>query len=267
MNRILADGHVHVHPGWDRCRALDAAADNFARAAARIGGGAPAAGVLCLAESSGVHAFEELAAGASIGPWRAAVSMEKESLVIRKAGAAVPLALLAGRQIATAEKLEVLALATSARLPDGLSLRETISAAWESGGIPVIPWGFGKWTGGRGARVRALIAAGPNGVSLGDNGGRARGLPRPKLLAEGERNGFRVLPGSDPLPLPGQVDRVGGFGWSMVCHWDEHRPAMALKAAVGDPAVSALPYGDLEDPLFFLARQLRMRLRKCRRPR
>lgn len=52
---------------------------------------------------------------------------------------------MAGRQIVTAEKLEVLALGTDLDIDDGRPIREVLSLVTENGGLPVIPWGAGKW--------------------------------------------------------------------------------------------------------------------------
>ena len=60
------------------------------------------------------------------------------------------LSIVAGRQIVTAENLEILALGFDAGLDDGLPIDEVILAVQAAGALCVLPWGFGKWTGKRG---------------------------------------------------------------------------------------------------------------------
>ena len=77
--------------------------------------------------------------------------------------------LIAGRQIVTAENLEVLALATANDFRDGSPMEELIEAVKESGGIPAIPWGPGKWMGRRGVFLRNLLERAKDpGLFLGD---------------------------------------------------------------------------------------------------
>lgn len=268
VSRVFADGHVHIHPGFDRVRFLESAAKNFRNGAESVGGASPSAGLLFLTESADARAFDELsalaAAGEGAGPWRPVATEDPEALRVQNAESPFPLFLLAGRQIVTEENLEVLALATAVRFPENRPLDETIAAVREAGGIPAVPWGFGKWTGRRGDRIRALIRSGPDGVFLGDNGGRPSGFARPKLLDAGARSGFRILPGSDPLPFPDQVRKPGRYGWWMPGPLDSDRPATAAKSLLRNPSIPFHPFGELENPWTFLTQQVRMQIRKRR---
>jgi hypothetical protein len=88
----------------------------------------------------------------------------------------------------------------------GCRCRTAVRAVQDSGALTVLPWGFGKWWGERGRRVERLVnELGANAVFLGDNGSRPQALGRPRLIETGERQGFRVLPGTDPFPDRGRT--------------------------------------------------------------
>jgi hypothetical protein len=111
------------------------------------------------------------------------------------------LAVIAGRPVVTREGLEVLLLASSADLPDGESIERTLDLGWESGGLVVLPWGFGKWLFSRGKTVARLLSGRDNGrLFVGDNGNRPTGLRQPGLIRRAEATGIPVIPGSDPFP-------------------------------------------------------------------
>lgn len=272
MSKIFVDGHVHIHPPFDRVRFLDAAAANFqaAASASRVSREAPeddlAAGILLLTESAGVSVFDaflEIAErDSSIGPWAASLTGEAGSVRLNEADIGFSLFMMAGRQIVTLENLEVLALATPARFEEGRSMESTIEAVRNAGGIPVVPWGFGKWTGRRGEIIQSLIQAKPEGVYFGDNGGRPAGMGRPGGLKAAARNGISILPGTDPLPFSNEAEKAGRFGWWMTGTFDEDRPVSAVKNLLLDPATPIRSYGVLENPLKFLLQQVRMQIRK-----
>lgn len=266
MKRIFADGHVHIHKGFHWAQFLDAATACFQEGAEGAGIPAPHVAALFLTESAFECVFQDFARlaadGVRIGLWRLTPTGDPEALWCWKPESSFPLLILAGRQILTSENLEVLALATTANFSEMLPLEETISAVIDAGGLPVIPWGFGKWIGQRGVRIRRLILARPPGVFLGDIGGRPRGGKQPKLLQEGKRRGFVILPGTDPLPFSNQVRIAGRFGWWMVGRLDAQRPGTALKRLLKSPSTTLNYYGKLENPLIFLIHQIRMQIRK-----
>lgn len=250
---LLADAHVHFHPGYDREAFLDGALVNFRRGAADVGLPGPFTGCLLLTEMGDACWFRSLHAGsAGGGAWRIERTAEEDSLIARRASGE-RLVLVAGRQIATAEGLEVLALGRDAGIPDGLPLAETLRRVREIGALPVLPWGFGKWLGRRGALIAEELAAGGDGsrgeIFLGDNGGRPGIGGPPQLFAEARARGVRVLPGSDPLPLPEHERRAGSYGFVLEGALDEERPAEDLLRKIrglrGQPRVygrcAALP--------------------------
>ncbi len=261
---VLVDAHVHLHGCFETGRVLEHAWRNFAGAARRLGLERPL-GVLMLTESAGVHRFRELRRGEDApGSVRIERTAEDDSLLARRGdGGQPPLVLIAGRQVVAAEALEVLALACVVVIPDGLPLAETLERVRAAGGLPAVPWGFGKWWFGRGRRVAELIDAGrPGRLFLGDNGGRLARGGRPRHFATAERRGLRVLPGSDPLPFPHHAGRAGSFGFTLVAPLDLRKPAAAIRALLPDPAVAIRPYGRGEGLLGFVRNQVGMQLVK-----
>lgn len=226
----LVDGHVHLHPIFPREVFLNRAHANLEAAARRFGFHPGVAGVLMLTEVHGVEEFERLAAAAgrkSFGPWKIEELGDGRSLLARAGPRR--LVLVAGQQVATVEGLEVLALGTRARFADGLGLRETVEAVLREDAAAVIPWGFGKWWLQKGEHVRDLLNdTAPDGLLLGDNGGRPARAPTPHLFRRARALGIPLLAGSDPLPFPSEVKRVGSYGSVLDLALDAERPAAQL---------------------------------------
>ncbi len=261
---ILVDAHVHCHSFFDRVRFLDAAAGNFA-SAARTAGVEPCLGVLMLTEIAGSDAFERFRAStrlAPAGPWRFEESGEAHSLFASRGGS-LRLMVVAGHQRVTAEGLEVLALGSTGEIEDGLPIRETLAAVQESNGLPVVPWGAGKWWFRRGKVVAELIdEQEPQRFFLGDNGGRPALMPRPPLFARAERKGIRVLPGTDPLPLAGEIARIGTYGFLAAGPADPASPASALVRSMLASDWRPTVFGACGPWGGFLRNQFAMKLRR-----
>jgi len=234
---VLTDAHVHVHGCFDSGVFLDAALGNFQRGAGALGLGGSLAFCLLLTEMKGVSFFQRFRDGGAAGGWGGWTfepTAEPESLTARRRGTDDRLVLIAGRQIATREGLEVLALCTAEEVPDGLSLGETLDRVRAAGALPVLPWGFGKWWLSRGERVARQIRELPADAELylGDNAGRPAGALPSRLLRAAEERGIPVLPGSDPLPLETHADRAGSYGFLLSGKLDPDRPAQSLARRV-----------------------------------
>jgi hypothetical protein len=261
---VLVDAHVHMHDCFSVPGVFDAAAANFARAARALHGKAPFDGVLCLVESANERFVDDVRTQrlrrvwrGQHGYWELEQSCEPETLVFRCGH--LRLALIAGRQLVTRERLEVLALGTTAPLRDGDSMEATLNAVRAVGAAAVLPWGVGKWLGARGAIIDRILAEPKwSHVFLGDNGNRLRYGPDPKRFASARRAGRSVLPGSDPLPLPGEETRVGGYGFAVDVDLDPLRPAAALLALLQSGA-TFMVFGQREGLSRFVGKQLALR--------
>jgi hypothetical protein len=260
---------VHVHDCFDTGRFLDAAATNF-RSHAPSAGVCKRRFVLCLTETCGTNKFGALSDRAELGAldgkslsagWQFLPGEDRRSLIARHPQSG-EIELVAGRQIVTAEKLEVLALGAMDEWEDGMPARAVIKTVVQAGAIPVLPWGFGKWLGRRRRVIESLIEEfSDSAVYLGDNGGRSAILPTPPEFAMAGARGMRVLPGSDPLPFDSEYDKPGSYGfrvddlpvrdsaWSDLC--------VMLQRGEGE----LRPFGSLESPIRFARNQIAMQYR------
>jgi hypothetical protein len=261
---LFVDGHVHVHPVFDLATFLTSAARNVADAARGLGyDEEKAVGVLLLAEGREEGAFARLrsAAGLEASPWTIHATREPESLLARQNGR-LRFIVIAGRQIVTRERVEVLSLVSGEPVADGMSLHETLDAVHRANGVPVLPWGFGKWTMARGTLVASIVHSRRHQLLLGDNGGRLGVAPLPSLLAEARRLAVAVLPGSDPLPFRDQQSRAAAYGFLADLQIDEGRPAHGLRAWLRSLRAPPPAYGRLETLGRFCLNQMRMQWRK-----
>jgi hypothetical protein len=259
---VLLDAHGHFYSCFDAARFLDHTAKNFAAVAATVGVGDTPPGHLVIAATArgdGLADLRERCDAGRAGAWRIVPTAERESVrAIARSGAEV--VLLAGRQVVTAEGVEVLTMLRDVAVPDGAALGETIAAARAAGATVVLPWGLGKWWFGRGRLVRqAATAHTRQGVFLGDSANRARGLREPAAMRLGRGRGVRVLSGTDPLPLTGAESVAGRYGSVVEATFDPARPAAALRGALEDGAVPRA-FGERRSAAGCLVSQVRLRV-------
>jgi hypothetical protein len=261
--RLRADTHVHFHPCFEEGPFLDAAADSLSTESWT---GDQVSAALCLTESHGDNWFARLAqleegdelAGTH---WRLLKTAEENSVIVADERGR-KLAVIAGRQIVCRERLEVLALGYSRDPEDGRPIEAVLREVSQAGAVPVLPWGFGKWTGARGEIVRGLIDNPPCEFAVGDNGGRLGILGEPELIAAARRKGFCVLPGTDPFPFPWDSRRVGSFGVEWRAALDPGTPFRSLKALIDEQGQTGERFGRLESLPAFVRNQVAIQLRR-----
>ncbi|MEM9807900.1 MAG: hypothetical protein AAF959_21750, partial [Cyanobacteria bacterium P01_D01_bin.56] len=260
---ILVDAHVHIYDCFAMDTLLDAAWNNFYRAASKVGQGNRFIGVLLLTESGQHQRFQQILSGieqSHATTWSFSKTAEPCSLQAHDIKGRT-LYLIAGRQVVTAEKLEVLALICDRTFDDGFSTADTIQAIQTAGGIAALPWGVGKWIGQRGKLVAQLMQQqNLQPIFLGDNSGRPKFWARPHYFEQSEQRGNPILLGTDPLPLAKEADRPGKFGLMMEGELDCSKPGAALKTYLLDQAADWQPYGELETPWGFMQNQTVLRL-------
>ncbi len=218
---FIADTHVHIYPHFDIAEALHGAI-------ARLGELAPELPrAICLTERSGCHFFRDVFSAAIKLPPPFSVLSAGENAFMAIDNAGEKLFVIAGRQIATSERLEVHCLGCDADIPDGLPLRDAIEHVFVAGGMAVVPWGVGKWTGRRGKLVRDVIA-GDNNLLAGDSSLRPWCWPEPVFRAAK----LRVLCGSDPLPAPAEENQIARYATIFDAPFDENEPASSLHPAL-----------------------------------
>lgn len=228
---------------------------------------APCDLAICLTESAGVHAFQSLVTaadqGESVGGWSLQKTPEPDSLKALHADGNA-LWVFAGRQIVTTDNLEVLCLGRDASMADRADSTEGVASRVASlGAIPVVPWGFGKWKGARGAVVRLLLgASGPRPLWLGDNSGRLAGGREPALFGEAGQAWIGVLPGSDPLPFARQQAIVGRYAAIFDGALHPDAPFETLRQLILAAGSEIACCGTREHFFGFVVNQVAMQIRK-----
>ncbi|ARA94398.1 hypothetical protein AWN76_015395 [Rhodothermaceae bacterium RA] len=245
---ILIDGHVHLRRCFDPQAFLTAAAVNMEQAARRLGIAEAVDRVLCLTDMPDEAGFERLRdlKPTGAGDWQSRPAEDGRSLWLTASGRH-PLLVVAGRQVVTAERLEVLALGTPCPIEEGQPIADTIREVHRQEALPVLPWGFGKWIGRRGRVVKELLsdAAAPS-FWLGDTANRLHHAPQPALLRRAAREKRPILPGSDPLAWPSEVTSVGRYGASYPGRLHPEQPAIELIQRLRDQPEHLQPYGQGE---------------------
>ncbi len=226
---ILIDTHVHVYPFHHADRLLQSAGQRL-RGWART---TDPVCVLMLTEAGPHHFFDQLAAAPSLA---CTIRPTPEPAALCLSWNDQPdLWLIAGRQLVTAERLEILGLAMTHTPPDGQTASATIEAVHQAGGIPVLPWSPGKWMFRRARVVQTLCDRfDSDALWLGDSSLRPQGWPSPRPMRDPTR---RVLAGSDPLPFAGEEALAGTYATRIEGHFDPARPVTSLQHLLrSDPA-------------------------------
>ncbi|MFH0880538.1 MAG: hypothetical protein V2A34_12550 [Lentisphaerota bacterium] len=229
--RVIADLHVHFYPFYNLEAAMRSA---FQRLSILAGAKGPqkTIKIVGLAERSDCHFFRDLKArtqavkGFSVSDF----PEDENSLSIRADTQGDELLLLAGRQIVTSERLEVVALTADMAPSDGQPVRTVLDQIRKSGAVPCINWAPGKWLGPRGKIIASLIRGGrPGDFVLGDTTLRPSLCGEPGLMREARKKGFVVIAGSDPLPFAGEENKPGVYGSLWETEFDPAQPAESLR--------------------------------------
>lgn len=233
---LVGDGHFHVYPCYQPARAVSALIANLSRLAASARGLEPGRDVFKIAflvEGGAYDYFQKIlrkeidfsAAGLEV-----CAGQEEPCLSFVRDGKTL-LVLVAGRQIATAERLEILGLGVSEKITDGLSAEEIIGKILAAGGLPVLPFSPGKWLFKRAEIVRHLAEKYGRDLIVGDSALRPLGWGEPEIM---RRAGGKVLPGSDPLPLAGEEKYAGRYGFVCQGPFDSSKPLTAIKEIIAN---------------------------------
>lgn len=275
MTNVIAcvDAHVHLHSCYDPDDLLQNAYKNLCAASNGTARVEPRAYFLLLAECAQDDSFGALRAladgrfaydgtcGLRLRRWTVTPTEEDISVLARDG--ARELFIVAGRQVACREGLEVLILGTTQRFADGRPIREVLRES-EALGVPrVIPWGPGKWFFRRGRLLHELVREfrKPT-LFLGDEGGRPVFWGYPHHFERAARLGVRDLPGTDPLPFPHDVSKVGRMGLKVPIDLDPMHPGESLLRALTQVRAPLERFATLEPPLRFVRNQIGMQLRK-----
>ncbi len=263
--RIHLDAHAHLYPFHDVPRLLLAALDHMPRVAPSD------LRVLALAERSDCSFFQSLAQDEIRLPgdrWRILAWDPAGGVKIRHLPDHRDLWILAGRQIVSAERIEVCSLFSDAPFSDGQPASDLIRAILAAGGLPALDWAPGKWLFARGSLVRSLVSEfPPSQLVLVDTSLRPLGWPAPPLYRAARRQNRSVLAGSDPLPFAGEEDLAGSYHctFSLPALEDPARLVAPLKAALAAGGLPIAFGGHRAGPLAVL-RRLRRNAQEKRKP-
>jgi hypothetical protein len=240
---VILDSHAHLYPDYRLPAALEALFANLARcvptaaAPIRIG---------LLADTATSRAYRDRIAQSrpkQVDRFILQPTDEPAAMAVREEDRLLGY-LIAGRQIVTAEHLEVLALTVDLDLPDGLPVHDVLAAIREAGGVSTLAWSPGKWSGARGRLMRQLLESEcPSAFLLGDTSLRPNGWATPLLIKDGMSRGFRVLQGTDPLPFAGEEARLGTCATRIHGTWDPTRPVTSVRRLLTDLAQPLKPAG------------------------
>lgn len=213
MQVIRLDAHVHLYEQYRF-------ADWVASALRHLLLPTTACGAVVVVDRAGQCSFNrcarECAASGALWEWREVCDGRAGVVTCASTEGGTQcreLVVVRGAQYVSAERIEVLALgvARDERL-EGAAAYKIIEAIGAVGGAPSLPWSPGKWLGGRGRVVRQLLRdLSPQQLSVSDIALRTLYGPPSPLLMYACWRGFRVLRGSDPLPLQGEEWQVGAF--------------------------------------------------------
>lgn len=243
---IACDTHVHLYDNYDLVRFIESARRNLINNAKPYlkEDAVNTSLVLCLCERFDCSYFSKLpellqdCPNIAIDNTAVNTSHGKNYLKFQTGG--LLLYLISGRQIATLERLEILALAVNEQIPDGMSFKAAHAAIKNHGGISVLPWSAGKWIGKRRKIVEQIInELSPSELLIGDTSLRPRSFSEPKLMKLARRKGFHIIAGSDPLPLDGEDIMAGRYGIFSSGNFDallsgQKDAAIALKSLLFD---------------------------------
>ncbi len=267
-NLILIDAHIHFHDCYDKNVFFNSAKYNFENIA-KSKNCKNFQSVLCFTESYGDDAFIKLSENAKknekVGLWKASLT-ENENTIKLSDVTGFNLFIVAGKQIVTLEKLEVLALGLMEEYKDGKPIKDVLKDIAEFNVLSVIPWGVGKWFSSRKQIVENLVLQNNTyPIYLGDNGNRPFFWSKPNLFKIAEEKGIYNLPGSDPLPFKKEVNKPGSFGFIIDEILNEDNPFDSIYNIITTSNKQFETFGKLESPLNFLKNQVSMQIVKRNR--
>lgn len=266
---LLVDSHCHLHDISDLSTVLDHAASAFKQAAGKnnISGGWY--GGLVFTDSAKSTSFSHIRYMIessqdkllNVDNWNLQLTADEAALTATNHVGQI-IFIFAGQQIITREKLELLSILAATRIADGVTLNDGINQVTEQGGLPVLPWGVGKWLGKRGKIVTETILTNPTRpLFLGDISTRPKGWNKVSQFSLAQKNNIPILRGTDPLAVKNPEKRGGDFGFIIKGELDMNRPASSLQTLLTS-SMSFQDYGELTSPIRFFSDQLAIRFKK-----
>jgi hypothetical protein len=205
--RYFIDTHVHVYHCYDPDRFLERVTRNVS--------GTDVIPVLCLTESAGFDYYRVLLDYADkcepVAGWSVHCLEAQPAVTLTKNNRKI--IVIAGRQVISDERLEIIALFSDQDYRDGQQTQAVIDQIVDHGAIAILPWGVGKWLGTRGKIISRLLSSNdPDRLAIADISSRPSAWPAPVQFSQADELGYSCLYGTDPLPLDYEQDRMGSAG-------------------------------------------------------
>ncbi len=264
--RLMVDGHVHIYDCYDLEKFFENAVKNMNRSYHTLYPGENQyQKILLLTEGKKNDFFSRFKKDRGFSNdsgYHFLDTKEDISLVLARNNK--PLCyLLKGRQIVTKENLEVLSVASSQEIEDGLSIETVIERIIDKNDIAVLAWGFGKWFFKRGKIINYLIKKYRSpGLFIGDNSGRPMFWPAPRQFKRAKELNIPIISGSDPLPFSNEVYKVGTYGFSIKGKFNVDEPAGSLWEILLAAETPIDFFGPRDNAVSFFKRQSKIHLKK-----
>jgi hypothetical protein len=228
--QIHADTHFHVYPGHAAVKSLRSASTRLVA----LGNSQAILPMLFMTEGQGHHFFRRIQSGDLVLGDGTLVHAAPEPEALRVVWPdAFQVWIFAGRQIVTAERLEILALTSDMDRSDGQPAVDVLEDILSEGSIPVLPWAPGKWMYKRSAAVAEILERfGPDQLLMGDTSLRPLGWPTPAPMRAAHR---RIVCGSDPLPPCGEEEQGGRYGTAIEGLFDPLIPVSSVRKLLQQP--------------------------------
>lgn len=259
---IISDLHVHFHKKYNEELFFNSIKNNFQKFY-KENDSSNLYNVICLTESSGISFFDELSlTEKEVNNW-SFTHTNSNNAILAQHKSGFKLFIIAGRQIVTEENLEVLAFGMVDDYKDGQPIDLVIQEVISGGFIPIIPWGFGKWSGKRGEVVDKIIKENKyHPLFLGDNGNRPSFIKLSPIFETAKAKNVHNLQGSDPLPFSNEESRPGSFGVLIEESLDVDNPYESFSRILKKEKLKLSTYGELESIYKFFKHQIGMQIVK-----
>jgi len=259
--KLFIDGHIHFYDNFSPELFFKSAEKNFIK----YNKDKNSANILVFTEGKQLDYFkyfsENLNIYSHIG-YTFEKTGENTSLMVKKAGKAL-FYIISGRQIVTEENIEILSLASKEKIQDGKSAEFVINKLIKEKTPAVLAWGFGKWLFKREKVIKKLIEKFQSPyLLLGDNSARPVFWRTPMLYKLAIENNYKIINGSDPLPLNREENKPASYGFILSGDFDFQKPSEStIKLLISKK--SDIEFFGKRDGFFnFFKRQFRMFLKK-----
>ena len=258
------NSYIDTHCHYDSAYSFEEFFTVLATNLYRTGSGDTKQVGICLVELNGSDWFSEIAHSDSLQGLSVSTI---DACTLSVESSAGEVAVFRAWQVNSKEKVEVIVIGTAEPVPEKLPLEEYVDR-YADKALVVFPWGVGKWLGTRGELISKLLSLSlsesPDSFSpppfvLGDNGGRPKLWKSVPQFEQAKRAKIPVLPGSDALPVPTYLSRIGTYGLMGDCslrsceHWIEN---------VKQQGFEVRTQGNLSGLFQFLREQIGLRIQK-----